>query len=749
MTQNNFVQTHALSVADDTSYVTMTSSPSSSVASVPPPPVLYRTGGTLPANSPNGQPIPFSGGGLHNKPQTPRTTNCLRPTHTDLKVQQSIEKACTSPLDEAFRLELNPTQKGPTFTAWLNDVYRHFINHGLDTVAYVLKPSGIGNLDIYDPDLTTEHFLFKEWGQVSKVEIIAFNTAMLASICPLDMVNNRMACEFLRGSVSLELKRIIDQDLDVDCSAAYMLWTIINKVQGVNSTAGRDILKTIEGMRLSKESGYNVESFSVKLHTACKSLTGLGAMHVPADFSILISACFDATQIQQFDLEMATIANALDKDIQAHTWESIIDQAKTKYHVMKNTNRWPAATSSKAAASGFAVQLKDLTSKISTLESKLGTSSNSKSSSGTPDYSKDKVCRYCKSADHKVDTCPKLAAKNNKTPGSTNKTQSQDGKTKHWTKVAPATGKPEVQQICTNGTCVDWKWCSTCKRWRTGTKAHTTSEHIKRSSNSSPSSSGARANVAQAQVDSETYPVGLWAFSLPDVNFDGYEAASETASDDFLQDPMELDSSIEYPPSESSDSESESSDSSDSSFLLDSDMDESSDDSIKEYFYSVYDDPFYFDQQPNYFNKNDYPNAAFIPQWGTPEDFDDHGEFIGTQAELPWWHPKGPADYAIFNYLFLQQIPDPDTGIVHELEEKSEISIQETVQPDAWAELMARVETEFPHEFEGPRPPSYFFEWHVYGRPEAVTYDDAIPATMEDYPELVDDKHPKEVPRCI
>ena len=62
---------------------------------------------------------------------------------------------------------------------------------------------------------------------------------------------------------------------------------------------------------------------------------------------------------------------------------------------------------------------------------------------------------------------------------------------------------------------------------------------------------------------------------------------------------------------------------------------------------------------------------------------------------------------------------------------------------------MERVETEFPHEFEGPRPPSYFFEWHVYGRPEAVTYDDAIPATMEDYPELVDDKHPKEVPRCI
>ena len=613
---------------------------------VAPPATVYRTGGVLPASTPNGRDIPFSGGGLHNKPQAPRSTNCLRPTHVDLKVQQSIEKACTSPLDEAFRLELNPTQKGPTFTAWLNDVYRHFINHGLDTVAYVLKPVGTARFDIFDVTTTTEHFLFKEWGQVSKAEIVSFNNEILASNCPLDMVNNRMGCEFLRSSVSLELKRIIDQDLDVDCSAAYMLWTIINKVQGVNSTAGRNLIKFIETMRLSKESGYNVESFCLKLHTACRSLYGLGAIHVPADFSILISACFDTTQIQQFDLEMATIANALDKDIKAHTWEEIIDLAKTKYHVMKNTNRWPSATGSKAAASGFAVQLKDITSKLSSLESKMGSSSGSKSTSGTTDYSQDKVCRYCKSADHKVDTCPKLAAKNNKSSGSTtSQSSSKDSKTKHWTKVAPATGKPEVQNISSEGVYAEWKWCSTCKRWRSGNKAHTTSEHVKRSSNSSPSSSTAKANVAQ--VDSHTYPVGLWNFSITD---QGYEAASETASDDFLQDPMELDSSIESDSSSDSDS-SYHHDFSDSSM---DDSDDSSDEDLlpTDYFYTVYNDPEFFFQQPNTLDMRDYPDTAFIPQWGEPEDFDANGEYTGCQKELPWWHPRGPADYAIYNHLF-------------------------------------------------------------------------------------------------
>ena len=66
--------------------------------------------------------IAFSGGGLHNKPKTAKTTFCYCPNHTDLKNQQSIEKAYTTPLEEAFCLDMNPAKKGPMFIAWLNDV---------------------------------------------------------------------------------------------------------------------------------------------------------------------------------------------------------------------------------------------------------------------------------------------------------------------------------------------------------------------------------------------------------------------------------------------------------------------------------------------------------------------------------------------------------------------------------------------------------------------------------------------------
>ena len=59
-----------------------------------------------------------------------------------------------------------------------------------------------------------------------------FNDAVKASPCPIDGINNSMACEFLRGSVSVELKRLLDQDLPFGSSASWMLWMIIQKVQG-------------------------------------------------------------------------------------------------------------------------------------------------------------------------------------------------------------------------------------------------------------------------------------------------------------------------------------------------------------------------------------------------------------------------------------------------------------------------------------------------------------------------------------
>ena len=414
-------------------------SPVPSTPSPPPSPVPSSTPGTPDSNSVNmadlqrlgghfdvdAKTIRFSGNGLHNKPAVGtfgRTSFCYRPDHTDLKSFQANEKACTKPLDEALRLEVEPTKKGPTFTRWLKDIERHFLKHGLDSTLYVLKPRVQGTvLDITSVADTTEYNLLNQWGQVKQEDIMAFNTAVLASPCPIEQGNNNMACEFLKDSVSLDFKSLLDQDLPIVCSAAWMFWAIIQKVQGTNSTAGRDILHKIEVLRLTSQPGYDVDTFSTKLHTMCTNLAGLGENHLPMDFSVLICSCFDTTGVPPFDLEMVMMSNDLDNNPNALTWNEIITKARAKFNTLKTTRRWPPLLNggkSKAAESGFAVELKTLQGKVGQLLNQ--SKPNGGGGGGGPkDYSQDTSCRYCKEKDHIVTNCPKLAAKNkeNKHPG--------------------------------------------------------------------------------------------------------------------------------------------------------------------------------------------------------------------------------------------------------------------------------------------------------------------------------------------
>ena len=475
--------------------------------------------------------VRFSGGGLHSKPQVGSvggTSLCYRPDHTDLKAFQANEKSCTTPLGETFRLELTSTKKGPAFTAWINDVLRHFIKHGLDSTAYVLKPAIPGSvLDITSVADTKEFFLLSEWGSIDKEAILVFDKAIIATTCPIDKINNTMACEFLRGSVSLEMKRLLDQGLALNCSAALMLWTIIHKVQGTNSTAGRQIQNEIIAMRLTSTPGYDVDVFASVLHTACTNLAGLGTMHLPTDFSMLVSSCFDTTGILEFDLEIAGIKNALDNNPSAHSWDDIITSAQAKFNVLQTTKRWPPLLTgqSKAAEGAFAVELRTLHGEVSQLRSSFGGRGagggrgTGRGGRGTPgggapkDYSGDSMCRYCKATDHKMDTCAKLIAKNKAVAasGGARPGPPSDSKTRHW-RSAPRDGEPNVKVALVDGKSATYTYCGTCKRWRTGPGSHLTAQHVvKQLLTTTPGASAAAASIpAPSGIDPLTNPWGLW-----------------------------------------------------------------------------------------------------------------------------------------------------------------------------------------------------------------------------------------------
>jgi hypothetical protein len=142
-----------------------------------------------------------------------------------------------------------PAKKGPAFTHWLTLLDRHAKKTGLDACFFVLlKNPGESTLLLSDTSKTSELYLLTSFGQISLEDIQVFDKAIMSSPCQTDQLNNRMASEFLRGSVCPEMQKLFDQELPIDVSAAYMLWHIIQKVQGVNSTAGRLLFKQIEVM---------------------------------------------------------------------------------------------------------------------------------------------------------------------------------------------------------------------------------------------------------------------------------------------------------------------------------------------------------------------------------------------------------------------------------------------------------------------------------------------------------------------
>ncbi len=84
----------------------------------------------------------FGGGCLPAHPIGERTSSQAYCPENDLCSIMQVEEACTHPLDEAKRIDDGSCVM--TVTQWMNDVHRHFIDNGFDSIAHVLKPKKKG-----------------------------------------------------------------------------------------------------------------------------------------------------------------------------------------------------------------------------------------------------------------------------------------------------------------------------------------------------------------------------------------------------------------------------------------------------------------------------------------------------------------------------------------------------------------------------------------------------------------------------
>ena len=441
--------------------------------------------------------ILFSGGGClkAHRISEPASSMAFRPD-TDLRSIMRVEEACTRPLDEAKRIDEGSSVV--TFTQWTNDVNRHFVDNGLDSIAYVLKPKvkgaslpDINDLTAVEKDCN-EYNLFTEWGVLSKEDMDAWEAALKTSTCPLDATNSSYARRFLRTSVGPVLRERIDRELAIDVSGARLLFFIIRKLQAVSAISGRQLVEDLQKIKLTAVAGCHVQDCAQKIHNVCTKLVGLGSSHVPSDLPMLVAQCFDTTGIQAFDLEVTKIENDLDEDPVAHTWTSILDTLTSKFDKLVLTKRWPPLSTEKGQATGvsaFAVQLAEVKKGLNDVKSVLKQGNNKDSKpAAAPSSDRDLSnieCHYCHKKGHYKSNCPTLAAKSNSN-SSTAEAKPQGSKQKHWTRVPPSDTESPTKTVTTDGNSVVFKWCKHCRRWRSGPKAHLTEQHKKKGSDTPP-----------------------------------------------------------------------------------------------------------------------------------------------------------------------------------------------------------------------------------------------------------------------
>jgi hypothetical protein len=465
------------------------------------PPTQQRIGGSKKVGN---DEILFSGGGTlpHHRISGPASSMAYRPD-SDLRSIMRVEEACTTPLDDSKRIDEGSNVV--TFTQWTNDVKRHFVGNGLDSIAYILKPKVKGSRlpNINDPTIVAqecdEFYLFSEWGVLSKEDMDAWEVALASSTCPMDATNSSYARRFLRSSVGPVLRERIDRELPIDVSGSRMLFFIIRKLQAVSSISGRQLVEELQQIRLTAVAGCHVQDCAQKIHNVCTKLVGLGSAHVPNDLSMLVCQCFDHTGIQTFDLEKTQLESALDEDPAAHTWSDILDILTAKFDKLVLTKRWPPLSSEKAQATGvsaFAVQLAEVKKGLNDVKSVLGNASKTTVAASTgskPATERDLShieCHYCHKKGHYKSNCPALAAKAAGTTPTTT-APSANGKAKHWSRVPPSDTEPSTKTVTTDGKSAVFQWCKHCRRWRSGPKAHLTEQHRKKAS------SGPSANVLQ------------------------------------------------------------------------------------------------------------------------------------------------------------------------------------------------------------------------------------------------------------
>ena len=445
-----------------------------------------RVGGVIPDG---GQGEPWTGGSNLVAKLAPTYLTQRRP------YKYAASQSLLTKIEAGTTEKLGASDETATcsFEHWMRLQAHHHIKMGMDTP--FLMPN---------EDWTEEVNLFecfnknlsdvKPWIDQLKRDGITKPDGTTIQVCPYDVQNLEYSALFILGSLTTKFRSEVEHSIGLSATGIEVLLCIIERKYSLQVSLQRELVAKLEQLDIIQEPGENISTFNVKVKNLCQSIEFCGP--APRDLNTIVIGCFINCSVVIFSQYVNASYFQATTNPEKFPWRDTLLTHESMYFRFKKI--WTPESSKPVTNKEFQTYVKSQQTKMNQLQVK-----KEKDTTKT-------ICYDCGKPGVKVghEGCTQSGkklhvpkkdgnARGNGNAGRGDRNQNSGrgrgcgnagrGGNQNNNRQgkppadAPKPGEPEVRMR--NG--VEEKYCTKCRfpQWRSGDKAHTTSEHRNPSEN--------------------------------------------------------------------------------------------------------------------------------------------------------------------------------------------------------------------------------------------------------------------------